>query len=253
MTLQELCKKYNYSESTIKNKWTQVQKTVYNKTGVTLIKEGRGKNTIYKEEISTDNRAMVIFEEVKDSVIMDKSAFSYENLEFICFLGIVLTPLMVFRGTYIDLARYLGMKTDNNTLNQIKEAVESLQDRNIVFIYKDLSVKRELVTITLVGKAEDEMKIGIEMIKICKELADKNHKHSWVPLLKTWLGIQIMVEDQPFTMAELQQLTGLSAYQIRESKKLLENNEVFKSSKAYRSFNHCVGQIVDLNAFVKDN
>ena len=115
------------------------------------------------------------------------------------------------------------MDINKNNITKIKDAIESLQERGIIYYYDDNSVKdRELVTITLVGKAEDEMKIGIGMIKICKKLADENHKHSWIPLLKTWLGMQIMSEDQPFTLAELESLTGLSPYQIRDSKKILE-------------------------------
>jgi hypothetical protein len=129
-----------------------------------------------------------------------------------------------------------------------------LQEKNIVYIYNDNSVSdRELVTITLVGKAEDEMKIGIEMVQICKQLAEKNNKHSWVPLLKTWLGMQILSEDQPFTLKQFEELTGLSAYQIRESKKILEGNNIFKTTKAYKAFQKCIGQNVDLNGFIKDN
>ena len=252
MTLEELCKKYGYSESTVKKKWKNIQNTIYTKTGVTIKKEGRGDSAEYIEIISEDNRALVMFEETKDSVIMDKSAFSFGNLEFICFLGIILTPLMVFRGTYLELSRYLGF--DKNDVESIKQAMMVLQEKNIVYIYNDNSVSdRELVTITLVGKAEDEMKIGIEMVQICKQLAEKNNKHSWVPLLKTWLGMQILSEDQPFTLKQFEELTGLSAYQIRESKKILESNNIFKTTKAYKAFQKCVGQNVDLNGFIKDN
>ena len=38
---------------------------------------------------------------------MDRSAFSYENIEFTCFLAVVLTTYMTFRGDYEDLLRYM--------------------------------------------------------------------------------------------------------------------------------------------------
>ena len=93
------------------------------------------------------------------------------------------------------------------------------------------------------------MKVGIDMVRTCKRIAEENNKQSWVPLLKTWLGMQIMSEEQPFTVAQLEALTGLSPYQIRESKKLLESNDLFKTTKAYQTFSKCIGQNIELNGF----
>ena len=36
MTLQELCEKYNYSESTVKNKWSSVQLKIFKDYGITI-------------------------------------------------------------------------------------------------------------------------------------------------------------------------------------------------------------------------
>ena len=30
------------------------------------------------------------------------------------------------------------------------------------------------------------------MIRVCKELALKHHKRSWVPMLKLWMGIKYL-------------------------------------------------------------
>ena len=56
------------------------------------------------------------------------------------------------------------------------------------------------------------MQVGIDMVKNCKKIADEHNKRSWVPLLKTWLGVQLAAENQPFTIAELEAITGLSKY-----------------------------------------
>lgn len=49
MNLEELCKKYYYSESTVLNAFPQVQRNVLKKHGVLLEKQGRGKKAIYIE------------------------------------------------------------------------------------------------------------------------------------------------------------------------------------------------------------
>lgn len=50
-------------------------------------------------------------------------------------------------------------------------------------------------------------------------------------------------------MSELESITGLSAYQVREAKKLLEKDDIFRTSRAYIAFNTCVGSQVELNGF----
>ena len=248
MNIEEFCAKYGYSESTVRNKWAQVQKTIQKKTGILIEKSGRGSKVKFTE-IFPDDRALTMFDETKDTFIMDRSAFSYENIEFTCFLAVVLTTYMTFRGDYEDLLRYMMIPITPENKIKVKAGMESLRDRGIIYIYYDTSVERELFTISIVGKAEDEMKVGIDMVKTCKRIAEENNKQSWVPLLKTWLGMQIMSEEQPFTIAQLETLTGLSPYQIRESKKLLESNDLFKTTKAYQTFSKCIGQNIELNGF----
>ena len=51
MTLEELAKKYNIKESTIKKNFSRTQETIIKKYGVKIIKEGRGDKAIYTEEI----------------------------------------------------------------------------------------------------------------------------------------------------------------------------------------------------------
>ena len=248
MNIEEFCAKYSYSESTVRNKWAQVQKTIQKKTGILIEKSGRGSKVKFTE-IFPDDRALTMFDETKDTFIMDRSAFSYENIEFTCFLAVVLTTYMTFRGDYEDLLRYMMIPITPENKIKVKAGMESLRDRGIIYTYYDTSVERELFTISIVGKAEDEMKVGIDMVRTCKRIAEENNKQSWVPLLKTWLGMQIMSEEQPFTIAQLEALTGLSPYQIRESKKLLESNDLFKTTKAYQTFSKCIGQNIELNGF----
>lgn len=248
MTLKELCEKYGVSESSVRSNFKRTQATIQKRTGILIEKRGRGTSAYY-EEVFPNNRAVNMYEETKENFILDREALSYENIEFNCFLAIVLTQFMVFRGTYIDLVKYMCLNINENSISAVKHGIESLAERGIISLYYDNSTTEEYFTASLLRKAELEMKIGIDMVRTCKRIADENNKHDYIPLLKVWLGMQVASENQPFTMAQLEAMTGLSAYQVRESKKLLESNELFKTSKAYKEGYHCLGQTVDLNGF----
>ena len=80
---------------------------------------------------------------------------------------------------------------------------------------------------------EEELDVGISKIRQCKLIADKYHKHSWLNIFKTYVGMQVLQETQPFTVAQLSEYTGLSEYMVRESTKLLEAENVIKSDIKY--------------------
>lgn len=90
------------------------------------------------------------------------------------------------------------------------------------------------------------------MIRKCKEIAENNNKRSWIPLLKVWIGVVEAEKNQPFTNEDIAKITGLSEYQIRESKKLLESNDIFKTKKEYIDPRLCLGQSVELNGFYNE-
>ena len=73
-------------------------------------------------------------------------------------------------------------------------------------------------------KIDKDLKIGISMMNICKKLAAKHNKRSWIPLLKVWLGVKYLYYNnlQPYTIKQLSELTGLSKYAVRENGKILE-------------------------------
>lgn len=58
-----------------------------------------------------------------------------------------------------------------------------------------------------------------------------------------------MAEKKLFKMEDLAEATGLSLYQVRENKKLLESNEIFRTTKVYTDYQTCIGTIVELNSF----
>jgi hypothetical protein len=247
MTLQEVCLKLNIAESSITTNFARTQKKLL-KQNIKLIKDGRGASAVYDIEYLTDNRALSLYDEVRDDIVLTNDSVKLPNWEFLVFLAIVTTPMFVFRGSYEDFLNYVQIKINNSNLQYLKEALESLEQRDIINYIVDKTNKNYFIA-GIYRKVEEDMKIGIEMVKECKRLQEKYNKQSFVPLLKTWIGVQMLIENQPFTTKDLINITGLSEYSVRESHKILKESNIYKSSKAYGSIEHCVGLCAELNAF----
>lgn len=248
MTAQELCQKYGISENYLARNFPTVQKSIIKKHQIKIEKKGRGQAAIYLEIPLVNDRAMSMYEETKDNFALDSASFALTSADFCCLVAIILTPMMVFRGSFRDFCHYMQINDSKENIAAIKEALTRLDSQDYINFVIDKTDNNYFAAI-LYRKAEQDMQVGIDMVKNCKKIADEHNKRSWVPLLKTWLGVQLAAENQPFTIAELEAITGLSKYQITESKKLLESNDMFKTSKAYQSYHRCIGQNVDLNAF----
>lgn len=61
--------------------------------------------------------------------------------------------------------------------------------------------------------------------------------------------MQLMSEKGLYKQEDLVRVTGLSAYQINESRKLLEANDIFKTTQVYADYQRCLGSTVELNVF----
>jgi hypothetical protein len=247
MTAKELCEKYGVTEGTLKSNFSRVQKSILKKYGVNITKIGRGEKVSY-QETESDCRAMTIFQEDKEKIFLDEQSLQLKNFNFLVLLAIVTTPMLVFRGSYKDFLAYVSKPATKDNINSLKEALDMLVEKEYISLTID-KTNSDYFVAALYRKVEEEMNVGIAMVQMCKKLAEDNGKKTWIPLLKTWLGIQVAAENQPFTMGQLMALTGLNDRQIRESRKILEQNDIFKTSKAYLSYNICLGTNVDLNGF----
>lgn len=257
MTLQELCKKYDVSETSIKNAFPRTQQSILKKHGIKIIKEGRGKNAIYheeKQEIFDDKRAMSLYMEDKEKILMDNESFNnLMNWDFLVFLAIVTTPMLVFRGSYDDFLKYVEIPRTDGNRRLLKDALRQLEDKDFISYTID-KTNKDFFIAGLYKKVEDEMEIGIGMVRICKQLADKYNKRSWVPLLKTWLGVQMMMKkEQKYTIKSLSAATGLSEYQIKESNRILKNSSIYLSSRAYKNYMTCIGCVAEMNVFYSNS
>ena len=93
------------------------------------------------------------------------------------FLTIVATPMLVFRGSYEDFLNYILLKSTSNNLKDLKQALQELSDREYISYTIDKTDNNYFVA-ALYRKREEQMYIGIEMVKICKQIADAANKRS---------------------------------------------------------------------------
>ena len=249
MTLQEVAQKFQISEKSLTGAFPRTQKSILKKWGVHLIKKGRGVSATYEiEEEVSDCRAMTLYNEIKDDIAFDEESIRLMTWPFLVFLTIIATPMLVFRGSYEDFLQYIQLKISKENLQALKDTLQELNEREYISYTIDKTDNNYFVA-ALYRKREEQMHIGINMVRTCKQIADAANKRSWVPLLKTWIGMQMMAEKGLFTREDLVAVTGLSIYQITESKKLLEANELLKTTQVYADYQTCVGTQVELNGF----
>lgn len=246
MTLQEVCNKYGVSESSMKNMFPRTQQSILKKHGVKIIKDGRGQKATFREEWQDDKRALTMFEEAKEEVILDGESFKLMNWDFLVFLAIITTPMLVFRGSYEDFLKYVDVPITDSNRRMLVDALIGLKERDFISYTIDKTDSNFFIA-GIYRKVEEEMNIGIGMVKTCKRLAKKYNKRSWVPLLKTWLGVQMLEKNQPYTVGTLCAITGLSEYQIKTSNKILKDSCIYRTSRAYANYQKCIGTKVDLN------
>ena len=122
MTGQEISKKYNIAESTLKSQFKRTQQKILKTYGVNIIKYGRGDKTYYLEEDTNEVRALTLFDEPKEILSINEGDISLDKWAFLIILAIAATPMCVFRGTYQDMLSYL-------CLSRTPSAIESLQTR----------------------------------------------------------------------------------------------------------------------------
>lgn len=230
MTAQEVCDKYGYSLSTLKNNFTKVAATILKKHNVRLVKEGRGANTNYIE-IEDDQRALTMYDEVKD-IAMNQGTISLANWDLLALVAICCTPMAVFRGSYKEFLGYIELGATSANIDALKLALFDLKKREYIMYQVD-KTNEDYFMAGLYRAIEEELDVGIAKIRQCKQIADKHHKHSWLNIFKTYVGMQVLQETQPFTVKQLSEYTGLSEYMVRESTKLLESENVIKSDIKY--------------------
>lgn len=274
MTKQEICEKYNVKEESLSKNFTRTANQIYKNYGVVITKTGRGDKVVYSEATSANTLASTkgieFIKGVHKEIIMEQATFSaLIDWDFMIFLGVVTCPMFVFRGTAQDLLDYVGIKRKSqDNINRVYESIKSLASRGYVKFIEDNSTAEGYFVLSIIRETEVGMKIGIDMIQRCMKLQRENSMNSWVPLLKTWVGLQIITFDKErqnvalgekviFTMKELEDITGINTKMLTKCKQILEGDNLFQTSKAFivgteKQKYRCIGQKVNLNSLEHD-
>lgn len=247
MTIEEVSKEFHYSISSLTSNFKRCSDKIYEKTGVRIVKDGRGKNATYRILVLDDNRAETFTKEEEIQTGLIKEDLKLVSMTFVTFMGIITTPMLAFRGSYVDFLKYIELPPAEENIEQLKKSIKELEQKKMIYSIVDNSTDEEIITLSVVRKAELDMKIGISTVKTCKQLAKDNNKRDWIPLLKLWLGTELLSKEGIFTRNELKELTGLNDYQIQTCGKILRQNNIYRSSRAYVGLNRCIGTTATMN------
>lgn len=166
------------------------------------------------------------------------------------FISLLVRPDLVFRGTYKQLLQYLKKGATKGNLGAIAAAIDNLKNKGYILMAEDdedgyfiLAIRRHV--------EKEVVDIQMDLVKTCYNIAEENHKQSWVPLLKVYAGAVYLHPEEPYTMSQLSALINLPESAIRENKKLLEENNIVKFSKQYLDDSFiCLGSNADVNGFL---
>jgi len=85
--------------------------------------------------------------------------------------------MLVFRGSYEDFLNYIQLNVTKENLDELKVTLQELSDNEYISYTIDKTDENYFVA-ALYRKREEQMHIGIGMVKTCKEIADSAHKRS---------------------------------------------------------------------------
>lgn len=85
--------------------------------------------------------------------------------------------MLVFRGSYTDFLEYIQLTVTDENIEELKITLEELMNREYISYTIDKTDNNYFVA-ALYRKREEQMHIGIGMIKTCKQIAETANKRS---------------------------------------------------------------------------
>lgn len=250
MTAQQIAEKFGYSVNSIETKFKRTQQAIKKKYNIEIIK-CQGINGVYY--IISDDRAKTMFDEVKNELYIPLESLKIENFACYVLIGIAATPQGFFRGTKKDLLKYIGVSPTAANQSLIQGVLDLWSKLNII-VY---DIQEDVVSAHMRLAFEKAQVIPIQMLKECQKICQENHKQNLkiVQLVKVWQAHRLCEKAQPFTIQDIQQYIDLSKDQIKDARKLLQENNVFKLNAAMLPGvqNRRIGSNVDLNVFYDNN
>lgn len=227
MTVQQVSIKYGYSIISLQKNFPKTAAAIEKKYGITLIKCKKNGKVYYQID---DHRAETMYDQIKENININKKTLKLANYQFFVFLGILMTPQAIFRGTREDFLKYVGISKSKKKIKDLDIVLEDLAKKDFI----GFDIDEDYIIVYVRRRVEKELQIRINLLRHCKDMINQKGKDTKKisQLIKVWLAMQICLQHQPFTYKDIADLTGLSVYQIRDAKKILDENEVFNLSRA---------------------
>lgn len=238
LTLQQVAQKFGYATSSFKAAFSRTAAAIKNKYGVRVIKvtmqEDNRKQVLYR--VLTDDNCDCMYDQPNKTLGLDTKALSLEDYEFLCLLGIISyynseeAKPMVFCDTKKKFLNRIGLAAAKKNIQGLENALHALDEKGYInFIIDDADP--DYIVIYIKRAIQKQIGFNSALYKECKAIANKYHKNfKKVPqMVRVWLALQIYEESgATFKYKDISQLTGLSEAQIRDIKKMLINQGVFK-------------------------
>lgn len=220
MTLEEVCEKYGYSQSSVKTNFKRTAAAFKKKYGKELIRQKHPKDGYIVEE----NSVFILYKEIKK--LLDKQILTDDNFKFFIVEGILTSPFTAFRGTKEDFLNHIGIEVNQNNLLKLKNLLDELKLKK----YINYTVDEDVFIIFPKGNVH-QLKLK-NIVQICKEVVRKNHnnKDKFFQLIVVWIAMYYCFYGKGLSYENISYLTGLSKTQVRNVKDLLLTNEKFNST-----------------------
>lgn len=85
--------------------------------------------------------------------------------------------MLVFRGSYEEFLDYVQISATEENLAELRITLQELMDMEYISYTIDKTDNNYFVA-ALYRKREEQMHIGIGMVKTCKQIAEEAHKRS---------------------------------------------------------------------------
>lgn len=80
----------------------------------------------------SDERALTMFDEVKNELYIPLESLKIENFVFYVLVGIAATPQGVFRGTRKEFLKYMGVAANQKNEELLNKALSLWADLNVI-------------------------------------------------------------------------------------------------------------------------
>lgn len=180
------------------------------------------------------------------SIITMEQLEMYQNYEFGIFLLLSAMPMRVFIGSYKDFFNMIYLNYTKSNKEAFKTSLDRLEKDKIIF-YKIDPTNEERIMIAFTSFAEKCLSIEVKNYVIQKsaEIAKKYKNHDFFSIIKVWIGVCYCNRqgEDLITLGKLEEMTGLSKYQISKALKILFKEDKIENFGLKYSFNEVTGDI----------